>query len=308
MMRMRLFLSSIVCCATLLVVACGPQPRPGALPAADYLAQVARWDEERAAALTAHCGWLSLAGLFWLDAGEQTLGSAAGSDILLPAGAPPLLGTLALGAEGARLVTAPGVTATCGGKAVADMLLRSDQDPSGGPDRVEVGGLTFAVIVRGGKPALRLWDDAAPARAAFTGIARFPVDAGWRIEGKLEPYAKPKKVTMSTVIGTEEEGIVPGVVRFRIGGKEAALEPLAEEGSDELFLVFSDPTNGKETYGGGRFLDAAPPTKKGVVVLDFNKAYNPPCAFTPWATCPVPRPENRLPLPVTAGEKKYGAH
>ena len=164
------------------------------------------------------------------------------------------------------------------------------------------------LIERGGKFALRVWDAESPSRKHFTGIDRYPVSASWKIEARWEPYKIPKNVQVPTVIsGLMQDGIVPGAAVFVLNGKEYRLEPTIEEGETEYFFVFGDKTNGKETYGAGRFLYAGPPVN-GMITLDFNKAYNPPCAFSGFATCHVPFKQNRLPVRIEAGEKNYKGH
>jgi uncharacterized protein (DUF1684 family) len=177
------------------------------------------------------------------------------------------------------------------------------------PTKVTIGTLTFHVIERGGKQGIRLSDTDSEARKAFSGIERFPVDPKWRIEARFTPpEANKKTISIPTVIpGVTEEMEVAGTATFSIDGKEYRLEPVLEKGSTELFFIFKDRTAGKETYGAGRFLYAKP-AQDGKVILDFNKAYNPPCALTPFATCPLPPRENSLSVRIEAGEKNYGQH
>ncbi|HYO72786.1 MAG TPA: DUF1684 domain-containing protein, partial [Archangium sp.] len=138
-------------------------------------------------------------------------------------------------------------------------------------------------------------------------IPTFPVSAAWRLEGRFEPATTPGKMSVPTVLGTVEEMSSPGTIVFTVNGQEYRLDPVREPGEDQLFIIFADPTNRAETYGAGRFLYEDLP-RDGKVVLDFNRAYNPPCAFSPYATCPLPPPQNRLKLRVEAGEKRYGDH
>jgi uncharacterized protein (DUF1684 family) len=153
-----------------------------------------------------------------------------------------------------------------------------------------------------------MWDTQAQNRREFSGIERFPVSRNWRIEARWQPYDPPKTMKVPTIIaGYEEDYPVPGVAIFEIGGKEYRLEPVLEEPNGDYFFIFGDKTNGTETYGAGRFLYANP-AQGGRVILDFNKSYNPPCAFTEFATCPLPPPQNKLPIRIEAGEKKYGIH
>ena len=167
------------------------------------------------------------------------------------------------------------------------------------------GTVAIAAIRRGDRLALRVWDSASPLRASFQGAETWPWDPRWRITARWEPYATPRTVQQPTAIGTVEPVALPGRAVFEVDGKAYALTPTAE--GDDLFFVFKDRTSPKESYGAGRFLVAAAP-KDGRVVLDFNRAYNPPCAFTAFATCPLPLPENVLPVRIEAGERKWGDH
>jgi uncharacterized protein (DUF1684 family) len=175
-------------------------------------------------------------------------------------------------------------------------------DVPGPADNITIGALSMLVIRRGDRYAIRLRDNNSSFRKQFSGLHWFDVDEAWRIRAKWVPYNPPKKFGELNIVGIEETATCPGYASFRVAGKEFRLEPTAENG--QLFFVFRDLTAGKETYPSGRFLDAAAP-RDGYVILDFNKAYNPPCAFTPYATCPLPSPQNRLPVRIPAGELVY---
>ncbi|MEI7036899.1 DUF1684 domain-containing protein [Fulvimonas yonginensis] len=280
-----------------------------------YVQQIEQWRVDRAARLTAPDGWLSLIGLEWLHEGANRIGSAADNDIVLKAG-PAHLGTVTVGADGTvRIALAPHSGATVDGRAVTEAVLVDDMHAVAGaaPATVRFGSASFYVIERDGRKALRVKDAEAPTRAHFAGIDYFPIDPSWRIEADWVPFAPPHKLEIGSVIGTIEAVDVPGKAVFRRDGHAFELLPYQEEPGGELFFVIADRTSGKETYGAARFLYAALPAgglaRPGKVVLDFNRAYNPPCAFTPFATCPLAPPENRLDLAVTAGEKKYrGGH
>lgn len=252
-----------------------------------YQIDIDIWHQERIKKLKGEDGWLSLAGLYWLKQGENRIGSDPQSDIRFPAQAPKYLGSIVLKGKTTTLKM-PGRT---------KRILKSDVD------KVKVGSFTFLVIERGGKLALRLFDKQAETLLGFKGIDRFPAKLRWKKFARFEAFEKPRKVMVSTVIQTTEEALVPGEAVFMHDGEEYRLTPMSQSETGELFFVFADRTNGKDTYGGGRFMYTAAP-KDGKVELDFNKAYNPPCSFTPYATCPVPRKENRLPFRVEAGEKK----
>lgn len=275
-----------------------------------YQHSVEQWRAGRVERLTAANGWLSLIGLEWLKPGANRLGSAADNDIVLKAG-PAHLGTLTLKPDGtAHLALAAGSGATIGGQALAQADLIDDvhAGADAAPTTVNFGSASFYVIERDGRKALRVKDSEAATRKHFVGIDYFAIDPSWRIVADWVPFAPPHKLEMGSVIGTIDTVEVPGKVVFQRDGRNYELLPYQEEPGGELFFVLADRTSGKETYGAARFLYAALP-KDGKVVLDFNRAYSPPCAFTAFATCPLAPPENRLDLRVTAGEKNYrGGH
>jgi uncharacterized protein (DUF1684 family) len=243
-------------------------------------------------------------GLFWLEEGDNAFGSGPDNDLVFPAGkAPGRAGVLRLDAGRVTLEAAPDSGLAHAGRPVATLALASDA--SGEPTVVELGSLSFHLIERSGRVGLRLKDRASPVLASFSGIESFPVDPSWRIEARFEPYEPPKTLRVPNVLGTPTEESCPGALVFEHDGQSFRLEPTGEAGRD-LFLVFGDATNGHETYGGGRFLPVAWPAPGEPVVLDFNRAYNPPCVFTAYATCPLPPRQNRLPIRVPAGEKTWG--
>jgi uncharacterized protein (DUF1684 family) len=177
-----------------------------------------------------------------------------------------------------------------------------------GPTIVQMGSVRFNVIKRGDRLGLRVKDAQAPTRTHFAGLDYFPTDVNYRVEARLDPYNPVKKIPIDDVTGMRSESDSPGALVFTLDGKEYRLDPIVEEGSDELFIIFRDLTSKDETYPAGRYLYAPKPGPDGRTVIDFNKAYNPPCAFTPYATCPLPPQQNRLDVRIEAGEKRYGAH
>ena len=270
---------------------------------ASYRASVAEWDRQRAASLTAETGWLSLIGLFWLQEGDNTLGSDPRSDIALPASkSPARAGTLTLRDQRLRLQVAESAPITQAGRRVSELELAADT--TGEPTVLDLGDLQFYVIERGGRFGLRVRDRNHPARFDFPGIDRFPVDPAWRLTGKLETFEPARTLEIPNVLGQLTPQESPGAAVFEIAGEIHRLDALAgPEGT--LYLIFADQTSGRETYGGGRFLYSEPVAEDGTVVLDFNKAYNPPCAFTDYATCPLPPRQNKLAVPIEAGEKTF---
>jgi uncharacterized protein len=273
---------------------------------ADYRAEVEKWRTSRIAALTSETGWLTVVGLTWLKEGDNSVGSGPSNDIVLSRAAPPLLGRIRVVGGKAHLDVAPGVDVTHDGKKVRSLDLVSDE--AGEPTVVKHGTLSFFLIRRGEKLGVRVKDSAAAARKSFHGIDNFPVTPAWRLTARFEPYAGGKTIPIPNILGNVTREPSPGALVFSIGGREYRLDAVEEQGEEELFLIFGDSTNGTSTYGAGRFLYAPRPGKDGRTVVDFNKAYNPPCAFTPFATCPLPPPQNRLPVAVEAGEKSFGKH
>jgi uncharacterized protein (DUF1684 family) len=293
---------------------CGPAPEQAAAPAPDvaaedWRAELDQWVARRDAKLREPDGWLSLAGLYWLEEGESSFGADPSNTVAFPPDhAPPRIGVFELRGDAVRVRVEPGVAVTHDGAPVSELALVTDADDE--PTMLEVGPLLFHAIDRGGRVGIRLKDRESPLLAALTGMERYPADPAWRIEARLEPYTPPKTIMVPNIVGPPLAESCPGRLLFEVDGKSYTLEPTGTSG-ERLFIVFGDQTNGSETYGGGRFLYADWPGADGRVTLDFNRAYNPPCVFTPWATCPLPPPQNRLALRVAAGETSYrgpGAH
>lgn len=284
----------------------------GGTPPADptWVAEIEAWRAQRLASLTAEEGWLTLVGLHWLRPGPNRVGSAPDSDVYLEGeGVPAEVATLTV-TEDWRVFLSPSPTGglEVDGQPALPGQLATDRD--GTPSRLTVGPLRMVVIRRGDQLALRVRNPAARARSQFKGLTYFPIDPRYRVTAQLEPFDAPREVVLATAQGPSQRLLAPGVVRFTLRGRQLALTPLLGSPTDtSFFFVFRDATSGKETYGAGRFLDAAAPAAGSTTFeLDFNRAYNPPCAFTPFATCPLPPPENLLPVAIRAGEKRYGEH
>jgi len=290
---------------TMLTLMSTALPTPGADPV--YRAEIEKWRQQREARLKAEDGWLAVAGLFWLDEGANRFGSGPGNAIALPAGAaPPAAGTFELREGKVSVRVEPGVTVTAAGTPITAMPLRSD-DP-GPPDVLKLGRLSLHVIARGGRYGIRMKDPESETRRSFAGLRWFPIRDDLRLEARFVPWPSPRTIPIPNVLGQVNELPSPGYAEFTLAGRTLRLEPVIEEpGAKELFFIFRDQTAGKETYPAGRFL-YAPMPKEGVVILDFNKAYSPPCAFTAYATCPLPPPQNRLPVRIDAGEKSPHGH
>lgn len=302
--RFRLFAALLVAGAALFAL------RPAtaedtAKPAADsYVQQVENARKERNEGLKNEDSWLTLVGLYWLDEGENRFGSSAGNKVIFPEKVPAVAGAFVRKGNAVSIRVEPGVTVTLDdGKPVTAMDLRKDAD--GETTVLHMGSISFFAIQRGDRIGVRIKDKESPVRTGFHGLDFYPIQPAWRVEARFEPYKPAKKVKIPNVLGQVIEEDSPGAVVFERNGKTHRIDTLGSV-DEGLFLIFADETNGKETYGAGRFLDAAPP-KEGKVTVDFNVAYNPPCAFTAFATCPLPPAQNRLALRVEAGEKKFGS-
>jgi uncharacterized protein len=267
-------------------------------------ASVGAWRARRLEGLTSDSGWLTLAGLFWLKEGENSFGRAPVNALCLdnPALA-EAAGSFVLSGHHVRFVSRPGSGVTHDGQPVTSLDLAPDS--SGAPTVLASGTLRFFVIERAGNLGVRVRDLDNPHRSSFRGLDYFPVSTEWVLQARFERYQPARRIRIMNVLGMEQEMESPGAVVFTKDGREWRLDTLLEEpGDQELFIMFADATSGHETYGAGRFLDIPMP-QGAVAVIDFNKAYNPPCALNDFATCPLPPWQNRLELRVTAGEKKY---
>lgn len=312
-MRARwLLLSMTLGCATRTApMPVAPAPDPAAEAAARdaaYLASIEAWHTERIAALRAEDGWLSLIGLHWLSDGTHTLGSGADRDVQLAAPRLPAdLGQISRQGPVLTLSAAPESQLTVNQEPL-DGERSLATDASSSPDVVEVDGVKFYGIERGERIGLRVKDTRSPALEAFTGVERFEVDPGWRVRATLEPHPDPVELAVPNVLGDESMMPTPGRLHFELDGRSLTLDPVGEPGDPELFLVYGDATNGLSTYGGGRFLSAMIEEDGRTVWLDFNKSLNPPCAFTNFATCPLPPEANTLDIEVLAGERDASHH
>ncbi len=277
-------------------------------PAPDtFQKELAEWKAGRSERLHSPTGWLTLIGLDWLKEGDNAVGSAPDAVVKLPADrAPARAGRLTLAGGKVTFTPETKVAFTVDGKPLtAPVELRSDEHAAE-PSLVALGSVSFFVISRNGRLGVRVRDSASPTRTAFTGVESFPPDPTWRVDARFEPYPPGRTLQVPTILGTVDSMAEPGAVVFEHDGKSYRLDTVLEEGETDLFIIFGDLTNRHETYGGGRFLYAKPADANGRVMLDFNRSYNPPCVFTPYATCPLPPPQNKLPVRIEAGEKMYG--
>lgn len=246
-------------------------------------------------------GWLGLVGLYWLRDGENRIGSDPDNDIILPAAVPGHIGLILYNNGVATFRAARGVPVYCNGKQVSLKTLVADINEE--PDFLQVGDLTLVLLDRAGRHLIRVWDRNSVLRKNFTGFKQYPVNPEYRIEARYTAYDTPRLISIQDVLEIYHETPFQGYVTFELKGKEYRLEARVDE-DDVLRLDFRDETNGDTTYIGGRFLVAEMP-KDGKIIVDFNQAYNPPCAYSDYATCPLPPPENRLPVRIEAGEKAY---
>lgn len=289
-----------------LMLTCSQQPPQPAVDPAN-LEELDEWHAARIERLTNEAGWLTVVGLHWIEEGESSFGTDSSNTIVLPEGAGvAFAGSIYLDQGELRVEANNTVPLKLNDNPVTEAAIVSDAD--GPPDVLTLNGITFYVIQRRDRSAVRVKDPNSEGRLHFTGIDRFPATEAFKIEADFVAYDPPQEREIPTVIGTPADYLVPGVVRFEVDGIACELEPVvAAPDSPVLFFIFGDATNGVETYGAGRFM-YSDREADGKVTLDFNKAVNPPCAFTAYATCPLPTPENRLAVRIEAGEKNYGDH
>jgi uncharacterized protein (DUF1684 family) len=288
----------------LLVTSC-TQPPPK-IDAAAYAQEIEQYRIARLAELKSDSGYLSLTGLFWLKEGENKFGSDPGNEIVLPKEkVSGVAGVFILKNGNVRLEAPANSNITASDKPVTSLELKSDADDK--PTVLQLGSLSLQIIKRGDKLGVRVKDKDNPARSNFAGIESYPTDLKWRVEAHFEPYSPPKKMPIVNILNMESSEESPGAVVFEVAGQAYRLDAIKEKGEPKLFMIFADSTSGKETYPAGRYLYVDPPDPAGEMIIDFNKAYSPPCAFTKFATCPLPPKQNRLPFAIEAGEK-YSRH
>jgi len=299
----------LLCLTGLVGASAADETQPRALNGAQLARErqsVEQWKADRLASLTSETGWLTLSGLFWLKPGENTFGSAGTNALRLDN--PSLAGeagTFVLEGRTVRFIARPGAGVTHDGKAVSEIELAADS--TGDPTLLKSGSLTFYVIERVDNLGVRVRDGDNPLRTSFHGLEYFPMNDSWVMDARFEPYEPHKKIPIVNILGMREDMDAPGALVFTHGGREYRLDALLEDPADtELFVMFADETSGEETYGAGRFM-YVPLPQDGVVRVNFNRAYNPPCAFNTFATCPLPPPQNRLAARVEAGELTYGS-
>lgn len=291
-MRVRNFLHI---CWLLMVVFLSAEDRA-------YHDEIRKWRADYEDSLKRDNGWLTLAGLFWLKEGDNRFGTGPGNDLILPEGsAPEAAGTFVFHDGKTQLQLNAGVQAFLNGAPVlTEPALKPDA--GGNPDRITLGHLSMIAIQRGSRYGIRLWDNQSAVRRDFKGTRWFPAKESYRITAKFIAYPQPKMIPILNILGDTEQNPSPGYAEFDLDGKACRLDPLLE--GDHLFFIFKDATSGRQTYPAGRFLYTSLP-KEGKVILDFNQAENPPCAFTAYATCPLPPRQNHLQVAIEAGELNH---
>ncbi len=264
-----------------------------------YIESIETYRTTRLERLKAPDGWLNLAGLLWLKEGENTLGSDSTNTIVFPEKAESNLGEIIL--DGDKVIFNPNKELDI---RVNDEVVESKElitDVKDKPDMVKHGDFGWFIIKREDRYGIRLRDYNSPLLSQLDSIPAYEINPDWKVEATFKELEEKRKVNVQTVIGTEEEYTVSGILEFNINEKKYTLTPF--DTKDGFFIIFADETSQNETYPAGRFLYANAPDKRGQVEIDFNKAYNPPCAFTPYATCPLPPRDNILAVAVKAGEK-----
>jgi uncharacterized protein (DUF1684 family) len=288
-------------------------PPPAASQETSWEKDLAAWRAKYLENLLKPDGWLSLTGLEWLQPGDNSIGSAADNKIHLAAGSPAHLAILHLEGEIVTLNPPPGGFSpdflVAGAPAKAQPLRAEANNDKVSP-HLTVGTLNMYVIRREARFALRIKDSHSPGIVGFHGLKLYPPDPAYRVTAKWIPYSPPKTITLATLVGTSYDQPVPGAAEFTLQGKTFRLEPVLEDSSvAKLFFILRDTTSTSTTYGACRFLYTGFPTngldKSGELILDFNHLENPPCAYTPFSTCPLPPPGNRLPIALPVGEQRY---
>lgn len=267
--------------------------------------KLAEWQAEKDASLRAENSWLALAGLFWLEAGENPFGSDPAKPIVLPGRAPAWLGSFHLDGDQVRVQARSGQVIQVNGQEIAEAVLQSDSTPS--PSYIELDGMRMVVIQRPRGIGIRLWDNLRPERQTHPPRAWFPLDTAFRVPALYTAYPQPKPVQLPDTFGDTLDGFVDGQVRFELNGGTHTLDA-TQMPDGTLSIQFRDASSGKGTYPSGRYYVSDEPVVDGRVMLDFNYAYSPPCAFTGFATCVFAPAQNNLPMRVEAGEIYQGHH
>jgi hypothetical protein len=267
----------------------------------DYIKSVQEWQTKRLEGLKAENGWLNLVGLYWLKEGQNPFGSNEANNIIFPEKAPGFIGTIILYKGNLSVSINEDVDVLINDSISKEHNIYTDAEDN--TTMFKMGTFRWYIIKRGDRYGIRLRDLESPLINQITEVPSFPINSQWRIEARFEKFDTPKEIAIPNVLGDTEFEKCFGLLKFEIDGQEYSLMPLGDGSKNDFFVLFADETSAEETYGAGRFLSVEKPNKNGETIIDFNKATNPPCAFTEFATCPLPPRENIIPVKILAGEK-----
>lgn len=300
-MRLRILIMANTLLVLIACVASNPTPDSTPTP---YENEISEWHETRNARLNQPDGWLTLTGLFWLEQGENSFGAASTNNLTFTGNdVPPMMGYLVLTGDSVSFQSIAGIQVAVNDIVVERVGLKSEA--TGNPDMLSWGSLTWYIIERGDRIGVRLKDSAHPNYVNFKPTELFPINEKWRVPATLVPSDSTTMVEIINVLGDASPNPSPGKLYFEIDGQMHTLSPLGEAGDANYFIIFGDASNGRSTYGAGRFLVIPAVDKNNQTIIDFNKAYNMPCVFSPYATCPLPPEENLLSVSIEAGERSY---
>ncbi len=302
-------LAAVTACSSLQAVDSGDDVAAFEWNAEAWRSELLSWRDSREQRLRSPEGYLAISHLLWLEPGRNSVGSGADSALKLGGDdVPHRLGDLVLEGDAVSFELSPGESVRFDDETSPAAGRRElASDTSGAPTRVHVGQRVFWVIERAGRLGIRVRDPQSPVLASFAGTDWFDPQEVWRVDARFVPHAEPKAVDVPNILGSAYDDVTPGVLLFEIDGRQLVLHPTGS-GPESLALIFGDASNGDGSYGGGRFLSLPAPDEEGRLVLDFNRAYNPPCAFSPFTTCPLPPASNRLDIAIPAGERSPPEH
>jgi len=275
----------------------------------EYVESMKEWHNQRLERLKSEDGWINLVGLHWLKEGQNPFGSNDANNIIFPKNAPEFIGTIILYKGFLSVNINEDVAVFINDSLLKEHDIYTDMDDN--TTIFKIGSFKWHIIKRGDRYGIRLRNIESPLLDEITEIPSFPIDPKWRIEAKFDRFKNPKEIAIPNVLGDTEFEKCYGLLKFKIDEKEYSLMPLGNGINGGLFVIFADETSAEETYGAGRFLSVEKPDEKGYTYIDFNKATNPPCAFTEYATCPLPPQDNILKVKILAGEKineHFGHH
>ena len=286
---------------TLFIVKCD-SPKNEEIAAPEFISEIEEWRAKRVENLIKPNGWAALAGLFWLEEGENTFGSNKENNVVFPKSAPENMGSFHLENDSVYIKINPEIEITLNDSVIYETGLRPDV--AGNPNILHHKSMNWNLIKRGDKYGIRLRDTLHENRQNFKGIDYFPIAENWKLEAVFEEYEGGKEMKFKNVLDMETDQKVEGRLVFKVGEETCALDVL-NGGDEDFFVIFADETTGDNTYGGGRYIYVPRPENRKTFI-DFNKAYTPPCGFTDFATCLLPPAQNRLAVSINAGEQYHG--